>query len=209
VEAARPFEGVLAPGLGYTFLANARTDDTAVDCPGGVGVATGRDDLNETASKVLGVSEPGVQDAWHGVVTVSGDAFGRADAGGKARQRVSSTDSFDFRSPINRLGDTAACAALWWAASATARAPWKALVSVWVIRVEAATKRNNVSSERPTATPISALRMAGPLPAENTPLREGGQPSQSLRMARNVAKPMPAGRASNHQRSECARCFSN
>ena len=47
----------------------------------------------------------------------------------------------------------------------------------------------------------SALRMAGPLPAEKTPLWDGENPSHSLRMARSVAKPMPAGIQSSHQRS--------
>jgi hypothetical protein len=37
------------------------------------------------------------------------------------------------------------------------------------------------------------LRMAGPLPAENTPLLPGDAPSQSLSDDLRVARPMPPG----------------
>ena len=51
--------------------------------------------------------------------------------------------------------------------------------------------------------------MAGPLPAEKTPLRWLGNPSHSLRTALNVANPMPAGRPSNQNRKRHARLFAN
>src|SRR5439155_25658375 len=50
-----------------------------------------------------------------------------------------------------------------------------------------------------------ALRIAGPLPAECTPLRVGGNPSHNLRMARSVAKPIPGGIPSSQSRSFHAR----
>src|SRR5207253_9331293 len=47
--------------------------------------------------------------------------------------------------------------------------------------------------------------MAGPLPAKCTPLRVEGNPSHNLRMARSVAKPIPAGIPSSQSRNFHAR----
>ena len=53
--------------------------------------------------------------------------------------------------------------------------------------------------------PIALVRMAGPLPADFTPLCEGGKPMQSFRMLRPVARPIPAGRLINQKRRHMAR----
>jgi len=57
--------------------------------------------------------------------------------------------------------------------------------------------------------PSTAARIAGPLPAEKTPLAAGGTPHHSLTAARSVARQVPAGRPSNHHRSPRAKCRTN
>jgi len=91
------------------------------------------------------------------------------------------------------------------AASAAASAPYSAFGSVWVSRVEARTRSSRRCASWPKQTPRSGLRIAGPLPAENTPLRVGAQPSQSFTTARRVANPTPAGRSASQTRSWRAR----
>ena len=59
------------------------------------------------------------------------------------------------------------------------------------------------------AAPKTAARIAGPLPAEKTPLRLGGTPTQSFSVARTVASPAPAGKPSSHNRNPLANCFEN
>jgi hypothetical protein len=51
--------------------------------------------------------------------------------------------------------------------------------------------------------------IAGLLPAEYTPLREGPKPSHNLPQARAVAGPIPAGKAADHQRSPHAKDLAN
>ena len=94
------------------------------------------------------------------------------------------------------------------AANATAQAPHSALGSVWVIRVVALTSDRS-SFRSSTAAPRTALRIAGPLPAENTPLFFGEKPHQSLTIARAVALPTPAGKPSSHQRKRRANWRAN
>lgn len=87
------------------------------------------------------------------------------------------------------------------AASATASAAVYARLSAWVMRVLAKTnlRRRSLSSQK--RAPMMALRIAGPLPAEFTPLCSGENPIQSRRHALAVANPAPAGNAIIHQRS--------
>jgi hypothetical protein len=54
------------------------------------------------------------------------------------------------------------------------------------------------------AAPNIGLRMAGPLPAEKTPLFAGDTPRQSLKHARSVAKPVPAGKLTSQSRNRHA-----
>jgi hypothetical protein len=77
----------------------------------------------------------------------------------------------------------------------------KALGSEWVRRVWASVKERRVSGFSGKQAPIKAVRIQGPLPAEKTPDFCGGYPSQRRRMARAVAKPVPAGKPRSHQRS--------
>ena len=48
---------------------------------------------------------------------------------------------------------------------------------------------------------LRLARMAGPLPAENTPLFPGGDPNHSFKMERRVAKPIPAGKPRSQKRN--------
>jgi hypothetical protein len=47
--------------------------------------------------------------------------------------------------------------------------------------------------------------MTGPLPADQTPLRADGHPSQSFTTARRVARPVPAGKPRSQKRNRQAR----
>jgi len=97
------------------------------------------------------------------------------------------------------------CAADSRAASATASAPANAFGSVCVIVVEAATSGASAAVSV-MAAPRTAARIAGPLPAEKTPLRRGENPRHSFRIARSVARPSPAGIHSSQPRRLHASC---
>ena len=84
--------------------------------------------------------------------------------------------------------------------SAVARLPVRALGSVWVSRVPATTNASRRSGESAKNAPIGAARIAGPLPAERTPLLAGEKPSQRRTIERSVPSPIPAGKDRNHQR---------
>ena len=49
------------------------------------------------------------------------------------------------------------------------------------------------------SVPRIGERIAGPFPAENTPLRSGETPNQSLAPERSVARPTPGGSVAIHQ----------
>jgi len=63
--------------------------------------------------------------------------------------------------------------------------------SVWVSRVKERARLRRVSMSS-TAAPMIAARIAGPLPAEKTPLCFGLNPRQSFMQARNIVRPTPA-----------------
>lgn len=88
-----------------------------------------------------------------------------------------------------------------WAASPMHMAACSAFGSVCVIRVERRMNSRSNSGRSPYATPMTGARMHGPLPAENTPLRVGDQPSQRRRHANSVALPIAGGQPMSHQRS--------
>ena len=88
-------------------------------------------------------------------------------------------------------------------------APDSARGSEWVSRVEARTNSRISVSSRERQRPMIPARIAGPFPAERTPLRSGGHPNHDLTSDRAVANPTPAGRRSNHQRSRRASDFAN
>ena len=69
------------------------------------------------------------------------------------------------------------------------------------IRVSGPSARPKTQDPTPLIFPRTAARMAGPLPAENTPLRSGENPIHSLMIDRSVAIPIPAGNPSNHRRN--------
>ena len=85
--------------------------------------------------------------------------------------------------------------------SATASAAVSACQPRCVNWDEALTNSRRFSCCVAKNAPIIALRMAGPLPPEVTPLRFAGNPNQSFRQALAVAKPTPAGNPRNHQRN--------
>src|SRR5438094_144793 len=93
----------------------------------------------------------------------------RADAGDRTPRR-------ERASAKKRSGDTPAgpWQAPWWAARATSKAPRSARGSVCVRRALTRTKLHSFSLLSPRQTPRSADRMAGPLPADQTPLLPGG-----------------------------------
>ena len=76
---------------------------------------------------------------------------------------------------------------------ATARAPSSAWGSVCVIRVEMRIKALRRASVLCWAQkrPMTDARMAGPLPAENTPERSGEMPTSNFKQACAVAFPTP------------------
>jgi hypothetical protein len=63
------------------------------------------------------------------------------------------------------------------------------------------TRALSVSLSLPWLTPMIAARMAGPLPAEKTPLLSGENPSHNLTIARKVANPIPAGSPRSQKRN--------
>ncbi len=72
------------------------------------------------------------------------------------------------------------------------------------MRVEARTNSDNASGVAARQTPKIGARIAGPFPADLTPLRLAGNPIHNLRMALSVPMPMPAGNPNSHQRSRQA-----
>ncbi len=77
-----------------------------------------------------------------------------------------------------------------------------------------ATDTNGITRTSPTITVhlrpanddfADRMPIAGPFPADHTPLRIGGKPIHNRRIALNVARPMPAGRPSSQRRSFQAR----
>ncbi len=173
-----------------------------------------------TAPQQSRMGQPGMQGDRDGVERVAADAARQAQAGGKGRRalalcaeaaarsirpasslpdspsrvRICAAYSAGLTRPSSRHESQAACAA---------SAACSALGSVWVRRVEARTCRRSSSASSPQNTPISALRIAGPLPAENTPCQAVGANNHSLRIPRRVAGPVP--RAGRTARSAGAR----
>ncbi len=76
------------------------------------------------------------------------------------------------------------------------------------MRLDARTNAASFSSDVVTS-PSNALRIAGPFPALRTPLRSGDTPHHSLRQARSVPNPTPAGTRRSHHRSRRAKSRRN
>jgi hypothetical protein len=107
-------------------------------------------------------------------------------------------------STSQRFGSTSPSRSDSRAASATAIAPYSALGSLCVRREEARTWAS-IEPISSIAAPRIAARIAGPLPAENTPAFSGDAPSHSLAPLRAVALPTPAGKDRIHHRSRIAK----
>lgn len=107
--------------------------------------------------------------------------------------------------PSLPIAKRAKCAAV----IATAIAPVTAFGSLCVIRVAALTYWPSLSTSSAKKIPAAATRIAGPLPAENTPLRSGDTPNHNLTIDFNVAIPIPAGSPNSHQRKLPANSFRN
>lgn len=112
--------------------------------------------------------------------------------------RVERRHSMEGRLAAVRFTQSAAISAIAWA-------PYSALGSEWVIIVDAETNCFLRIGSPEKKTPMMALRIAAPFPAEKTPLFFGEKPTQSFRMLFKVANPIPAGRQRSQRRSFQAR----
>jgi hypothetical protein len=80
---------------------------------------------------------------------------------------------------------------------------------ITVCDTEEARTNSSICGTSSIAASKIAARIAGPLPAENTPALAGFAPNQSLMPARVVAFTTPAGKARVHHRSRLAKRRAN